>query len=158
MTQPFDQAILQTCQSEFELLAQLNHPGIVKVYDIFIDYSLERVYTVLERAPGAELKAGAPLNVFKKICEAVAYMHAQKVCHRDLKPDNILVHRDSVKIIDFNTAVQTDATGLVQGGAGLKEWSAPETRLQLKYTNKCDAWSLGLILAFILSGFTPRSG
>jgi len=84
----------------------------------------------------------------------VAYLHGQGVCHRDLKPDNIVVSDNGiVKLLDFNVAKRS--TKNIVGGTGLKLWSAPETRRALSYSEKCDSWSLGLILATLLSGQFP---
>jgi serine/threonine protein kinase len=82
------------------------------------------------------------------------------VCHRDLKPDNVIVNDDftSLKLIDFNVAISyQESEGKIQGGTGYKHWSAPETRKELHYDEKCDVWSLGMILAFMLSnGKMPK--
>jgi len=62
---------------------------------------------------------------------------------------------NSLKIIDFNVShcfpigVSLYADSIT-GGTGLKQWSAPETRTCLHYSAKCDSWSLGLILSFML--------
>ena len=69
----------------------------------------------------------------------VSYLHKEGVAHRDLKPDNILVNmqKDSLKVIDFNTAIRFDSRTeyenvcyepVISGGTGLRQWSAPETR------------------------------
>ena len=62
----------------------------------------------------------------------MSYMHEKQVCHRDLKPDNIMVATGPVvTIIDFNVSYdlkKESPDGRVRGSTGLKEWSAPETR------------------------------
>ena len=88
-------------------------------------------------------------SIMTQLFNTVSYLHSKGVCHRDLKPDNILINNEngslnlidqnvpsksdiqrvSVKIIDFNVAVQLDSEeDKIRGGTGLKEWSAPETR------------------------------
>lgn len=71
--------------------------------------------------------------LMKNLLEVVSYLHAVGICHRDLKPDNLIVADDmSIKLIDFNVSVWLtgDTTYLKEiiGGTGLKQWSAPETR------------------------------
>jgi serine/threonine protein kinase len=87
----------------------------------------------------------------------VRYLHEASVCHRDLRPDNIIVSPSTfdIKLIDFNVAVTLktpapDYEDEILGSTGLREWSAPETKTQLFYSAKCDLWSLGCLLRFLL--------
>jgi serine/threonine protein kinase len=97
------------------------------------------------------------MAIFTKLVEGVAYLHKESVCHRDLQLDNVVVSENgSVKIIDFNAAVKLEnCDAQMNGGTGLKHWSAPETRTEFSYGLKCDSWSLGLIFAFLISGKEP---
>lgn len=126
----------------------------------------------MERANGMSLEKLVGLkplrteeikHVMSQALDALVYMHAERVCHRDLKPDNIIVNPmdNSLKIIDFNVSAQYEKgasgyTDTIQGGTGLKEWSAPETRTSLTYSAKCDSWSMGLILSFMLLRKMPN--
>ena len=60
-----------------------------------------------------------------------------------------------VKVIDFNVAVKLDDEAQILGGTGLKEWSAPETRLKLHTDYKIDCWTLGCIMIFLCTGNQP---
>ena len=101
-----------------------------------------------------------------QLFQATDYLHRNKICHRDLKPDNILATPEystkgltnqsksiRVKIIDFNVAVKLhDENSKISGGTGLKEWSAPETRLKLHTDYKIDCWTLGCVMFLLCTG------
>ena len=62
----------------------------------------------------------------------------------------------NVKIIDFNVAVRLqDETSKIKGGTGLKEWSAPETRLAFLTDYKIDCWTLGCVMFLLCTGDQP---
>jgi serine/threonine protein kinase len=73
--------------------------------------------------------------IAQQLLKAITHIHARGICHRDLKPDNIIIDGDQVTLIDFNVAVDVKLSkdGLIEGNTGLKEWSAPETRSNLQY-------------------------
>lgn len=101
---------------EIDILKNLDHPNIVKLYEVFEDKHY--IYLVTELCTGGELfdeilkrkqfaeKDAAP--VIKQVLSAIAYCHGENVAHRDLKPENILLNAknnsDIVKVIDFGTS------------------------------------------------------
>lgn len=118
--------------------------------------------------------------IMKQLFQATEYMHRNNICHRDLKPDNIMIshyvdtmnqggNNDSsshhsgsevepikIKVIDLNVAFEvTPENPKICFGTGLKEWSAPETRNQLYTDFKIDSWSLGCVMYFISTGVAP---
>ena len=131
----------------------------------FIDEAMNKSYLVLEHAgeknlaefvqqtqvntASKSLAGPAALNeelvrsIMLQLLQVTDYLHTNRICHRDLKPDNVLVtaRKDSpgemggdssavqIKVIDFNVAVQlSNEDDLIMGSTGLREWSAPETR------------------------------
>ena len=79
------------------------------------------------------------------------------MCHRDLKPDNIMLAlkegQIKLKLIDFNIAYDYSESPMMEGAEGLRMWSAPETRKHAGYTNISDLWSVGCILYFLCTGY-----
>ena len=97
---------------EVDVLRSLRHPAIVRLYGAYGDQ--DTVLLVMELVEGRELfdailsrgKFDEPSarNIFSKLCQAVAYMHARNIIHRDVKPENVLVtgtNEDEVKLVDF---------------------------------------------------------
>lgn len=91
----------------------------------------------------------------KQVLQAIAYCHGQQIAHRDLKPENILIdvkNGGSIKVIDFGTSQTYDANDhTMHQMYGTPYYIAPEV-LFGKYTEKCDLWSIGVILYVMLSG------
>jgi calcium-dependent protein kinase len=82
------------------------------------------------------------------------------VCHRDLKPENILLdskHGDIIKLIDFGTSQVFRNEEKMELVLGTAYYIAPEV-LAGNYTEKCDIWSIGVILYILLSGEPPFFG
>jgi len=93
--------------------------------------------------------------IMKEILLAINHCHSEKICHRDLKPENILLDEDNrVKIIDFGTAASFEKD--LQGFIGTAYYVAPEViKKESVYDEKCDIWSLGVILYMLLTGLPP---
>jgi calcium-dependent protein kinase len=91
---------------------------------------------------------------------AINHCHAKNICHRDLKPENILIDENNViKLIDFGTAGRVDPKLGISGLRGTSYYLAPEVLDESKsYNQKCDIWSMGVILFVLLTGNAPFNG
>jgi calcium-dependent protein kinase len=99
----------------------------------------------------------------KQILKAVCYCHSMNVIHRDLKPENILIVKRSkngchpIKIIDFGTATIFTKSKRENLLIGSSFYIAPEV-LSRNYSEKCDIWSVGVIMYILLTGRPPFGG
>jgi len=107
-------------QYEVEILSNLDHPNILRLYETYNDEKRKKFYLVTEKCEGGELfdvimdRGSSGLTeqesaiIMKQILSAVNYCHLMKVAHRDLKPENILLENPddltTIKIIDFGTS------------------------------------------------------
>ncbi len=160
---------------EREILAKLEHSGIARLYDAGFLHN-GRPFLALEFVDGSylsqycnqnRLPVGARLQLFLQVLSAVEHAHSRLVIHRDLKPANILVTTGGeVKLLDFGIAKllsgegarETELTQL--GGRALTlPFASPEQITGGVMTTASDIYSLGLVLADLLSGqplFTPE--
>lgn len=139
--------------------------------DYYENTEFDRAYLVLENAGEKTLhqfvkenQSGVELeqikSIMRQLCQAIEFLHHNKICHRDLKPDNMMItkHPDNqitVKLIDFNIAFDFSEQSEIFGAEGLRHWSAPETRKLEAYNESCDLWSLGCILYLLCTGHKP---
>ena len=156
---------------EAHVLAQLNHPNIVTVYD-FGKTREGHHYYVMELVEGANLAeliradgvdAERALEIIEAICDALQYAHSQGVVHRDIKPANVLVDvQGRVKVADFGLARLVDfdpaALGHTQTGTimGTPDYMAPEQKRSMKVDHRADIYSLGVLLYEMFCKETPR--
>jgi serine/threonine protein kinase len=134
---------------EARLIARLEHPGIVPVYetgtlpDGRVFYAMKLVAgTRADRYVSANPPLGERLRVVQRVGEALAYAHSCGVPHRDLKPQNVMVGRfGEVYVMDWG----------VEGVAGTPAFRAPETPLD----ERSDVYALGALVRFMLPPDTP---
>merc|ERR1719217_307796 len=106
---------------------------------------------------------GQAAGLMQQIFQAVCYMHANQVCHRDLKPDNVLfasrlpIEQSTLKVIDFGSACIFQKGQHMHTKAGSSYYVAPQVLLG-KYDHSSDLWSCGVIMHILLCGYPPFIG
>jgi len=120
---------------------------------------------VLDRRPSACTEAEAR-PIFGQVMDAVCYMHSQGIAHRDLKLENFLLQEQqevlsmcAVKMIDFGFATRfTAGEKSLRTICGSPVYAAPEVFSGHPYDERCDVWSCGVILYYLLSRQMPFGG
>jgi serine/threonine protein phosphatase PrpC len=157
-------------QREEEIGELLNHPNILKFIKV---PNKSRPYIVTEYLEGKPLSTVMnevrPLpipdavQVASYICGALAHMHENKVVHRDLKPQNIMICEDgTLRIIDFGIAKSTEMRRLTFAGftpaMGTPDYMAPEQVKGKRGDERTDIYSLGAVLYEMTTGSVPFEG
>jgi len=153
---------------EYEIIAELDHPNIVKIYDLGI--SDDQAHLVMEYLPGGDLKqkllAGvteaAALGFARQIAGALENLHSVGILHRDLKPGNIMLRDEgSIALIDFGLAKKMQHGLDTLAGApihGTPYYMSPEQGRGLAVDERSDLYALGIILYEMLTGKKPFTG
>ncbi|HEY3321186.1 MAG TPA: serine/threonine-protein kinase [Planctomycetota bacterium] len=166
-----DPAFYSRFQREEEIGKLLNHPYIIRIVPV---ENKSRPYIVMEFLEGetlgkrlkreGKLRPEEALQIANKACEALSYMHSrpEKVIHRDLKPDNIMLCADgSIRIMDFGIAKaglrRITFTGF-SAALGTPDYMAPEQVKGQRGDERTDIYSLGAILYETLTGKVPFDG
>lgn len=155
---------------EARATARIDHPGVVRVYDV-VDEG-ERLWIVMELVEGRSLEQclveDGPLPVSEaeriglSLARALSEVHAGGVLHRDIKPGNVLlenVGQRRVMLTDFGIAAIQDAKALTMVGmlVGSPDYMAPERVAGRPQGPPSDLWSLGATLCAALGGTSPFS-
>src|SRR5713226_3949372 len=159
-------------QHERRILAGLEHPQITRLLDVG-STSDGVPFFVMEYVDGVpideycrrrELRTEEILQLFRTVCDGVAFAHRKLVVHRDLKPSNILVTEDGTpKLLDFGIAKLLDPeTGeksehtVTMLGVMTPDYASPEQVRGEQVTTATDVYSLGVLLYELLSGHRPH--
>eukprot|EP00903_Cladosiphon_okamuranus_P006740 g6575.t1 len=158
-----DEGIPSTAIREISLLKQLQHPNIVRLYDVvhterkltlvfeYLDQDLKKYLDVCE--------GGLESNILKsflyQLLRGVAYCHHHRVLHRDLKPQNLLINREGeLKLADFGLARAFGIPVRSYTHEVVTLWyRAPDVLMgSRKYSTPVDIWSIGCIFAEMATG------
>jgi serine/threonine protein kinase len=154
-------------EKEAKALAKLNHPSIVTLYDFFkMEDKHFLVMELLEGKTGKELleETGAIpfpelIQMFRRVIRALAHAHRNKIIHRDIKPNNIMItNSGEVKIMDFGIARTKDSPHMTQVGYTLGSvlYMSPEQiRNPQDVDERSDIYSLGITMFEMATGKPP---
>lgn len=151
---------------EAGMTAQLRHKNIITVFDvgqqagvlfIVMEYLQGQSLSQLMKKRGKALGFSERLAIVKQTCEALQYAHERSIIHRDIKPGNIFICRDStVKVIDFGIAALFEGpSGLSSRCVGTPYYMSPEQILGSNLGPASDIWSVGVTLFELLRGKLP---
>ncbi|KAM0414567.1 hypothetical protein ACHAPT_013593 [Fusarium lateritium] len=150
---------------EFDNVIKLDHPHIVKAIELVMaEDGKNPPWLIMEYIPRSlspkDLNGKATSIVLTHVSSALAYLHANGITHRDVKPDNILLQDSApwvAKLADFGTA-RHNTREYMDTFTGTQIYIAPEFfDRPLRYTNKVDLFSLGLVALQCLMKWDPQS-
>lgn len=138
-------------QNEVDVMRQLNHPNILKLYDVYQEQ--DEFYLVLEFCRDGDLskyidrrQTTHDVLYMRQILEGLEYLHSKQILHRDLKPQNVLLDHHVIKISDFGFSKTIASNELISTYCGSPMYMSPEMIKTHQYNLKSDIWSLGVIL------------
>ena len=163
---------MQLLREEVKLQASMDHPHIARLFETFEDqYHLD---IVMELCEGGDvlhlieksgcLPQGQAQDIFRQLMCALSYMHHSHVVHRDIKPENLVLkerqtagERLTIKLIDFGFARKFEDGVRLKSICGTPLYVAPEV-FSASYSEKCDIWSSGVTLHYMIVGRPPFEG
>jgi serine/threonine protein kinase len=160
-----NQTVRKRLEREADAMRSVKGNRTVKIRRIEID--VVQPFIVMDFAEGENLAnyianngvlKGQALNDFAlQLAEAIRDIHKAKVIHRDLKPTNVIIGPDGLKVVDFGISIVSEVTGMTQTGlmVGTVSWLSPEQILGKEITQKTDIFNYGLVLGFAATGKHP---
>ena len=150
---------------EYEMIAEIDHPNIVKIYDLGV--ADDHAHIAMEYLDAGDLRqrisekilASVAVKYLREIASALARIHSVGILHRDLKPGNIMLRRDnSIALIDFGLAKRLRLQMEITGSGeifGTPYYMSPEQGHGNPVDERSDIYSLGVIFYEMLTGDKP---
>ena len=162
-----DATFVKKFRVEAQSAAGLSHPNIVSVYDVGEDDGV--YFIVMELVQGITLKnyidmkgkldIREALNISVQIAAGLSAAHENRIIHRDIKPQNIIMSRDGkVKVTDFGIAKVADSTTVTTTAAGTVHYISPEQARGGYSDERSDIYSLGITMYEMVTGRVPFEG
>lgn len=162
-----DATFVKKFRVEAQSAAGLSHPNIVNVYDVGEENGI--YYIVMELVQGITLKhyierkgkldIREVLNISVQIASGMGAAHTNRIIHRDIKPQNVIMSRDGkVKVTDFGIAKAADSTTVTTNAAGSVHYISPEQARGGYSDEKSDIYSLGITMYEMVTGKVPYDG
>lgn len=169
---------LEDVKREIAIMKKLNHPHVLRLYEVMDDPNVNKLYLVLEYMKGGDLmqlQRGDSksyscnpmpdylvLRVLAQVAQGLKYLHSQNIIHGDIKPQNILLYKPpietgTVKIADFGISktLHVDEETL-QETAGTPAFMCPEICEGIEYNGRlADVWALGATMYMLRFGRPP---
>lgn len=154
---------LEFIEKEIKIHSNLNHGNIVRFIETFQTPS--KIFLVMDFVKGGKLESLIEFDklpestakiLFLQLLDALEYLHASKITHRDLHPGNIMVDMEtkSLKIIDFGCSDHFSKDETFDMFIGKSMYACPEMLFQQKYKgDEADLWSLGICLFKMVTGY-----
>jgi tetratricopeptide (TPR) repeat protein len=163
-----DEHAKQRFVREAQAASSTDHANICTVHDIqttddgrlFIVMAFYDGQTLKQRLVQRSLGVQEALDIATQVADGLARAHAAGVVHRDIKPGNLMLTEDAVKIVDFGLATLAGSLQLTQAGSsmGTVTYMSPEQLRGLGATTQSDVWAVGVMLYEMLAGHPPFQG
>ena len=163
-----DEDAKQRFVREAQAASSTDHVNICTVHDIqhaddgrlFIVMAFYDGPTLKQKLAQGALPVAEALGIATQIADGLSRAHAAGVVHRDIKPGNVIVTDDAVKIVDFGLATLAGSVQLTQAGSptGTVGYMSPEQLRGLGATPQSDVWAVGVMLYEMLAGHPPFQG
>jgi len=166
-----DEVIAARFEKEAETAASLSHSNIIQIFDtgktgdyyyIVMEYLEESVKDLMKHNQQGKIHLELALDIVEDIIKALDYAHLKGVCHRDIKPDNIMFRQDGTPVlVDFCIARVFDTPDQLTKSSvstGTTCYMSPEQCRKQEVDGRSDIYSLGVVLFEMLTGEKPFKG
>ena len=160
--------------NEVRYSLKLKHPNIINIYEVYENkdyiylvmdlYEDGDLFDYITKSPEGHLDELLSINILIQILKTIDFLHNEaKLCHRDVKPENILIskklykdiYKIQIKFIDFGFVKKIKTGKFFHENLGTISYKAPEIFLLKKYNEKVDLFATGIILYNLITGCEP---